>query len=61
MNPRALCAKTKHRVPLLPVTLNRLRHGCFAQETLNRVAAACTGPFLKLHALFAAGYLGRQQ
>jgi hypothetical protein len=57
-----LCTKAEHGIPLLlPVFPGRLSSRCFAEETLHRVPATCTGPVLKLPAVPAGRHLGGQE
>jgi hypothetical protein len=62
MNFQPLCTKAEHRITLLLFVFSlRLSCRCFAEETLYRVPATCTGPVLKLPAVLTGRHLGGQE
>jgi len=62
VNLQPLCTKAEHGIPLLLFVFSlRLSSRCFAEETLHRVPATCTGPVLKLPAVIAGRHLGGQE
>jgi len=62
VNFQPFCPKTEHGIPLLLLVFpRRFRFRCFAEETLHRVPATCTGPILELPAVIAGRHLGWQE